>query len=185
MPLCFAYGSNLDLAAMAQRCPASRALGVARLPAHYVLIMREGYLSVERDPRRTAWGLLWDVALADMPALDRYEAVSEGLYRKQQRSVLTPTGARRALVYVGCNTGPGRARPGYMEAVLAAARCVPLPDAYLRELETLLPRRGTPAGLASSGEPLPSARPSHGVTPTRSSPFDKKPDPSAGWTWTP
>ena len=35
-----------------------------------------------RDPRRTIWGLLWDLALSDVPALDRYEGVAGGLYVK-------------------------------------------------------------------------------------------------------
>ena len=39
MPLYFAYGSNMDVAAMAQRCPRSKLLGVARLPRHKVFII--------------------------------------------------------------------------------------------------------------------------------------------------
>ena len=79
MPLCFAYGSNMDRDAMAARCPASRPIGLARLARHRPAMMREGYLTVTRDPRRDVHGLLWDVALADMAALDRYEGVSGGL----------------------------------------------------------------------------------------------------------
>ena len=121
MPLCFAYGSNMDFGQMAARCPASRPLGPARLARHRPAIMREGYLTVIRDSRRDVHGLVWDVSLADMAALDRYEGVSGGLYAKAQLTVLTAAGARRALVYLGANAGPGRPRPGYLEAVLAAA----------------------------------------------------------------
>ena len=51
MPLYFAYGSNMDAAAMAARCPGSRQLGCARLARHRLVVMAEGYLSLLRDPR--------------------------------------------------------------------------------------------------------------------------------------
>ena len=64
MPLYFAYGSNMDRAAMAARCPASKALGSARLARHRFIVTSDSYASVVRDPRRTVWGLLWDIAFA-------------------------------------------------------------------------------------------------------------------------
>src|SRR5215203_7027199 len=98
MPPYFAYGSNMDHAAMAERCPASRPLGIARLPRHRFFIAREGYASVARDPRRTVWGVLWDLALANMSALDRYECVAS------RQPVLSQRGPRRALIYVARST---------------------------------------------------------------------------------
>ena len=93
MPLYFAYGSNMDLAAMSVRCPRSRALGPARLIGHRFFITRDGYASVMREPGRLVWGLLWDLALADVPALDRYESLGTGLYAKVIRPVITDRGA--------------------------------------------------------------------------------------------
>ncbi|WP_406853886.1 gamma-glutamylcyclotransferase family protein [Alsobacter sp. KACC 23698] len=147
MPLYFAYGSNMDRAAMAQRCPGSRPVGLARLPRHRFLITVDGYASVARDPRRTVHGMLWDLALSDVPALDRYESLHTGLYAKISQPVVTQGGARRALVYVGRSARPGKPKPGYMEGVLAAARDAGLPAEYLYELEhgEPAPRRpGTP-----------------------------------------
>jgi hypothetical protein len=147
MPLYFAYGSNMDRAAMAQRCPGSRPLGLARLPRRRFLITADGYASVTSDPRRTVHGVLWDLALSDVPALDRYESLHTGLYVKISQPVVTPGGARRALVYVGRSARPGKPKPGYLEGVLAAARDAGLPAEYLYELEhgEPAPRRpGTP-----------------------------------------
>jgi gamma-glutamylcyclotransferase (GGCT)/AIG2-like uncharacterized protein YtfP len=190
MPLYFAYGSNMDRDAMARRCPASRPLGLARLPRHRLVIMREGYASVVRDPRRQVWGMLWDLALADVPALDRYEGVAGGLYTKVQQAVIGETGSRRALVYVGRDPGPGVPRPGYIEAVLAAGRSAGLPGAYLREIEALSPRvrKADPAkGFAAIGLQMwPAAakeREPGTVTPRRTSPLEPERDPSAGWRW--
>ena len=66
MPLYFAYGSNMERAAMQKRCPHSRPLGPARLVRHRFFVCADGYASVARDPRRVVWGLLWDLALADV-----------------------------------------------------------------------------------------------------------------------
>ena len=140
MPLYFAYGSNMDRAAMATRCPASTPIGTARLIRHRFVIMREGYASVARDPRRTTWGVLWDLAFADMPALDRYESAAGGLYVKVSQMVLTNKGPKRALVYVGRSAGAGTPRPGYLERVIAAAGEADLPADYIREIGALLPK---------------------------------------------
>ena len=156
MPLYFAYGSNMDRAAMAARCPASRPIGPARLAGHRFVISREGYASVMRDPRRTVWGVLWDIAFADMPALDRYESVASGLYVKLNQPVLAEGGTRRALIYVARSAGSGQPRPGYLEGVIAAARAAALPADYIREIEAWSPQ--TPAtrqAPAAAAEPRP------------------------------
>jgi gamma-glutamylcyclotransferase (GGCT)/AIG2-like uncharacterized protein YtfP len=147
MPLYFAYGSNMDRDAMATRCPGSKAVGLGRLPRHRFLITTDGYASVVRDPRRTVHGVVWDLALSDIPALDRYESLSTGLYTKIGQPVVMDGGAKRALVYIGRSTRPGKPKPGYLEGVLAAARGWNLPKDYLYELEhgEPAPRRpGTP-----------------------------------------
>lgn len=140
MPLYFAYGSNMDRAAMAARCPASKPLGSARLARHRFIVTGEGYASVVRDPRRTVWGLLWDIVFADMPALDRYESVASGLYDKLHQPVLTGGGARRALIYVARGQATGQPRAGYLEGVAAAAREASLPEDYIREIEAWSPQ---------------------------------------------
>ena len=142
MPLYFAYGANMDAAAMALRCPVSRLVGQGRLPGYRFLIMREGYASVTRDPAHTVHGVLWDLALDDIPALDRYEGVAGGLYVKATLPVTTGAGQRRALIYLGRSTASGRPRPGYLEAVLAAGTAARLPAPYLREIGGWL--RGPP-----------------------------------------
>jgi hypothetical protein len=134
MPLAFAYGANMDVAAMSLRCPRSKPLGAARLMRHRLVAMREGWLSVARDARATVHGVLWDVALSDIGALDRYEGVQQGLYVKLQQSVVTDAGPRRALIYIGANTGPGVLRADYLAAVIDAARHWRLPPEALADL---------------------------------------------------
>ena len=88
MPLTFAYGTNMDVDAMRRRCPASRPVGRARLARHRLAVTAEGCFTVVRDPRAEVHGLLFDLALADVPALDRYEEVGRGLYAKVVQPVL-------------------------------------------------------------------------------------------------
>jgi Gamma-glutamyl cyclotransferase, AIG2-like len=137
MPLCFSYGANMDADAMARRCPRSKALGLARLERHRLTVMREGWLSVARDPRSAVHGVLWDLALADVAALDRYEGLASGLYAKLTQSVVMKQGPRRAIVYVGANSGPGGVRANYIADVIAAARSWPLPAEAIEALERI------------------------------------------------
>lgn len=151
MPLYFAYGSNMDADAMRARCPKSKPLGRARLARHRFALMADGFATVVRDPNSDAHGVLYDLALSDVPALDRYEEVARGLYAKVNQPVLRADGRPvRALVYVGRAAPSANPKPkaGYVEGVVAAARAAGLPAAYVASL----------AGLLSGG-PIAAARP--------------------------
>ncbi len=141
MPLYFAYGANLDRAAMAQRCPYSTDLGLARLDGHRFIIMSAGYATVVPSAKASVHGLLWNIAAADLSALDAYEEVDSGLYRRAILPVVQ--GGRRldAMIYLAQGTVTGVPCPDYMESVLAAAEQCGLPLQYRAELRTWL-RRG-------------------------------------------
>ncbi|QGM96162.1 gamma-glutamylcyclotransferase family protein [Methylocystis parvus] len=142
MPLNFAYGSNMDAAAMARRCPRSRLVGRARLARWRFVVMPSGFASVVPDPRANVYGALWEVPVSDVAALDRYEQVGQGLYAKRMIPVLKePFGASPALVYVGVNPHQGAAWPGYLADILSAAEKLDLPKAYLGYLSYLLAER--------------------------------------------
>lgn len=166
MPLYFAYGLNMDIADMAKRAPHSRVIGPARLPRHRFIIMKEGYASVVRDPRSAVHGLLWDLALADLRPLDRFEGVDRGLYIKINQPVIVPDGAKRALVYAGASSESGRPKPGYLESILAAAEALGLPLAYRKELAGWA---GKPMPVAA-GQARATTGPVAGVTPRHARP---------------
>jgi AIG2-like family len=130
----------MDVNAMGRRCPRSKALGLARLERHRLAVMREGWLTAVRNPSSAVHGVLWDLALSDIPALDRHESLSQGLYVKLTQAVIAERGPKRAIVYIGANSGPGVLRPAYIAEVLAAARSWPLPGAGVAALERLVPR---------------------------------------------
>jgi hypothetical protein len=155
MPLYFAYGANMDVEEMARRCPRSRPIGVARLMRHRLAIMREGWLTATRDPRCRVHGVLWDLALADVAALDRFEGLGDGLYAKAVQPVVAASGPKRALVYFGANAGPGRADAAYIRAVIAAAAHWRLPEEGLAALQGF----AREAGVGSADVAAPRVRP--------------------------
>jgi hypothetical protein len=130
----------MDVDAMARRCPRSKALGLARLERHRLAVMREGWLTAVREPRSAVHGVLWDLALSDIAALDRYEGLSQGLYAKLTQPVIAERGPKQAIVYFGANAGPGAVRPDYIAEVRAAARSWPLPGEGIAALERVAQR---------------------------------------------
>ncbi len=171
----------MDVEAMRARAPASRPLCAARLPRSRFIIMEGGYASFMRDPIRSVHGVLWDLALADVRSLDKYEGVASGLYKKIQQPVLRESGgSARALIYVGGSTARGEPHAGYMESVLAAARAWSLPEAYLRELAACAPRVATgaavwraPDGSAQTASAPVRTGPAAKVRPRFATPFDR------------
>jgi hypothetical protein len=133
MPLTFAYGSNMDADAMTRRCPGARLLGRAYLPRHRFDLLPDGFATIVRDPAATAFGILWELSFGDFAALDRYEGVAQGAYRKISQPVLREGASPiRALVYVGApGKSLGRAPADYMSKIVAAARAQGLSGDYV------------------------------------------------------
>ena len=115
---------------MAGRCPGAALLGVARLPGYRFVIARAGFAGLEPDPAAHVHGVLWDLTPADVAALDEYEGVPEGLYRRAMFSVA----GGPALVYVPADRERGTPEAGYLEGVVSAARHHGLPGDYVEEL---------------------------------------------------
>lgn len=138
--LYFAFGSNIVPAQMAKRCPGSAALGRADLADHRFRIGRRGYGTVVPETAAVVVGILWELRPEDEAALDVYEGVRHGLYRKVRRTVRLVSGElREAYVYVAADPEPGKAVAGYMERIVAAAEAHGFPEAYLEELRGWLP----------------------------------------------
>lgn len=187
MPLYFAYGSNMDETAMAKRCPKSTSISPAVLHRHRIAMMAEGYVTIIRDPRAAVYGLLWNIALSDMRALDRYESLHTGLYSKLTQPVKRFGGdgvrpLQQALVYVGNNNCWAPPEADYIQSILVQAARLGFPPAYISELSKLshgsAAGQNSPLKRKSAGRPLPGApeRDSEGrikVRPRYLSPLDR------------
>ncbi|MFD1702080.1 gamma-glutamylcyclotransferase family protein [Methylopila henanensis] len=146
----FAYGANMRRSSMARRCPGAEPVGPARLEGWRFAISRDGYATVLRAAGATTHGVLWRLTERDLWALDAFERVAMGLYRKERLRVRGPDGPRRAIVYVSRFVEPGVAVSGYMtEMVIPAALEWGLPEPYLAELGRFA--RGARGGPAAQG----------------------------------
>ena len=140
MTLYFAYGSNMDLVQMGDRCPAAVTVSRAELPAYRFIINSRGVATVAPDTTSTVQGLLWKISKKDERSLSRYEGVKQGIYKKAFVKVRLPDGTTtRALVYVATDSEPGGARAGYLEKILSAAEACGLPEAYRDQLRRWSP----------------------------------------------
>src|SRR5262249_2989067 len=148
MTLYFAYGSNMSRAPMRARCPTAREAGTATLAGHRLIITTDGYASVVPEPGGIVHGLLWRLAPRDLAALNAYESLDTGLYRVVTLPVRAEGRQLAAMVYVARSRTAGLPRPGYLEAVLAAARELAFPDDYIEALA-----RWQPSGLHARRAP--------------------------------
>jgi hypothetical protein len=138
--LYFAFASNMVTAQMAERCPGAEPRGVAELKDHRFRVGRRGYATVIGEPGATVYGILWELRPHHEAALDVYEGVRHGLYRKLWLTVRsTDRTEHRAIVYAAGDPARGNAVAGYMEKVVAAAEAHGLPAAYIAELRNWLP----------------------------------------------
>jgi gamma-glutamylcyclotransferase (GGCT)/AIG2-like uncharacterized protein YtfP len=148
----FAYGSNMDRAAMRRRCPGAVAVGPAALDNWRFIVTRDGYASVVPSAGDTVHGVLWRLSPRDLAALNAYESLDSGLYRRRMLSVRRGGTRVQALVYVARDRCPGRPRPGYQDLVIAAARDWDLSDDYVRGLRRWSPSRLMAARGVETGE---------------------------------
>ncbi|MGD0237237.1 MAG: gamma-glutamylcyclotransferase family protein [Syntrophorhabdales bacterium] len=151
MTLYFAYGSNMDLPQMGDRCPDAVTAGTAELPFHRFIINTRGVATAVPDPASTVQGLLWNISEIDERALDYYEGVTQGIYRKAFVEVNLPDGTTtRALTYLATDTHPGPARAGYAEKILSAAEGCGLPKTYIDQLKRWLADTDSSSGMRRS-----------------------------------
>jgi Gamma-glutamyl cyclotransferase, AIG2-like len=148
----FAYGSNLDRAAMKRRCPAARALGTATLEGYSFFIGVGGWGSVKPSAGGRVHGVLWALTPRDVAALHAYELLHAGLYDVRHLSVRAGTWLMPAMVYLLRRGKAGQAKPGYIELIAAAARDWKLPEAYIRSVERWSRSRFTGALVIDTGE---------------------------------
>lgn len=114
--LYLAYGSNLNLSDMAERCPHAKVVGTARLE-NWRLAFRGGgtgfYLTVEPEEGAYVPVAVWSVGEEDLASLDYYEGYPR-LYTREAWHIAYQSrdGQARqgeALIYI--------MRPEYLEGV--------------------------------------------------------------------
>jgi phage replication-related protein YjqB (UPF0714/DUF867 family) len=153
----FAYGSNLCVRQMAQRCPDAIDPRPAVLSDHDWLINQRGVATVEPFAGNQVHGVLWQLSDHDLVTLDSAEGVPVR-YRRDRLTVDTDTGPSPAWVYIDHRVTPGPPRPGYLPKIIDGALQHGLPQRwidYLRRWDpTHWPR---PASARSASGPRPQS----------------------------
>lgn len=140
MTLCFAYGANMDPVHMRERCPGAIRLGLATVPDHAFGIAAGGFGMLRPKPGSIVRGVLWRLQPSDETALDEFEGVATGFYRKGVIPVVTDAGRTvDAMFYAPSDTSPGTAAAGYLERILEVGEELGFPAEYLAELRSHLP----------------------------------------------
>ena len=95
-----AYGSNLSIAQMVQRCPYAVYVGKATIPNYQLLFKGSqsgSYLTIEKKEGSSVPVLVWKITEYDEARLDRYEGYPAFYYKKDIK-----------LQYKGIRTGKRR-----------------------------------------------------------------------------
>ncbi|WP_445163674.1 poly-gamma-glutamate hydrolase family protein [Mycobacterium sp. Dal123C01] len=153
----FAYGSNLCVRQMAQRCPDAIDPRPAVLSDHDWLINQRGVATVEPFAGNQVHGVVWQLSDHDLATLDSAEGVPVR-YRRDRLTVDTDNGPSPAWVYIDHRVTPGPPRPGYLAKIIDGAVQHGLPQRwidYLRRWDpTHWPR---PASARSASGPGPQS----------------------------
>ncbi|HKJ23930.1 MAG TPA: gamma-glutamylcyclotransferase family protein [Myxococcota bacterium] len=147
--LVFAYGSNMHAERMRSRVPEAVARGRARLAGHRLVFDKRGRdgsakANLVPDPAATVWGVVWEIAVAELVSLDPYE----GGYERVRLAAETDDGSSLEVeVYVSERRSEDRVPfDWYLEHVLRGARAHGLPEDYVAWLEAVTARPGEPEG---------------------------------------
>ncbi len=140
MALYAAYGSNMDAAQMARRCPHSPQAGIGwlegwRLTFGGADLGWEGALAtVVEDAGSRVFVVLYEVSPADEETLDSWDGATLGYYRKLKVRVATLDGDVLAWLYVLNDYEGGLPSARYLGIVADAAEAAGAPADYVREL---------------------------------------------------
>lgn len=142
MGLYAAYGSNMDPAQMLQRCPSSPFAGTGWIPGWRLTFGAEefgweGALATLVPAEGASPGVfvaLYDLTEADERALDAWEGVDIGLYRKVRLRVHTLAGDVVAFAYALDAFEGGLPSARHLGTIADAAEAAGAPDDYLLDL---------------------------------------------------
>lgn len=113
----FAYGSNLSLTQMRERCPSTRVIGPAILREYVLSFPRYsrrwsgGVAGIEPMPGQHAEGVIYEINDADLRTLDGFEGYVEGrtrnAYERITVEVEVADGSKLTVLTYRANPQPG------------------------------------------------------------------------------
>jgi gamma-glutamylcyclotransferase (GGCT)/AIG2-like uncharacterized protein YtfP len=132
-----AYGTNLDPARMSARCPHSPLQTTGWLAGWRLTFGGEEHgwdgslATIVQDPGEQVFVAVYDVNPEDEQALDGWESVDSGLYRKTKVRVATMTGELVVWTYVLDAYEGGLPSASYLGVLADAAEAADAPADYV------------------------------------------------------
>ncbi|HHT9106064.1 MAG TPA: gamma-glutamylcyclotransferase family protein [Candidatus Wujingus californicus] len=84
MKLYFAYGSNLLLEQLKERCPEHHVISKGILKGYRWIISTRGYVNIVKSKTDEVHGVIYKISESDERSLDCCEGVQGGAYRKEK-----------------------------------------------------------------------------------------------------
>ncbi|MCL7942373.1 gamma-glutamylcyclotransferase family protein [Marinobacter sp. ATCH36] len=142
--LCFCYGSNMSQRRLRARVPSARFVTVTELPGYRLRFHKSAMDgSAKCNAEETGnqddrvMGVVFEIADAEKPDLDRHEALGFG-YDEKQIELKTGKGYLKAWMYYATRIN-NSLKPfhWYRDHVLIGARENGLPAEYIAQIETV------------------------------------------------
>lgn len=115
--LYFAYGSNLWLKQIKNRCPDHKMIGRGVLKGYRWIISKREYANIIGSSNDYVEGIIYEISSRDEERLDINEGVKTGLYRKEYLNIEKDTETVKCLVYVDPTVEEGCAKSEYVNRI--------------------------------------------------------------------
>lgn len=149
MPLYFAYGSNMDLVQLTERCPSAKFSQAAVINGYRLGFTRfsrkrqGGVADLVPDPAAEVWGGVFRIADHDLDRLDRTEGMrlTPPAYRRITAKVMSPADNQwlSVFTYEVVEKAAEHFKPsaGYMQLIIGGAERLALPRPYIEKLRNV------------------------------------------------
>ena len=128
----FAFGSNMNLAQMAYRCPHSIFIKKEKLSNWSFIITNRGFANIVPEKNRVVRGCLWNLTKKDEETLDQYEGINQGYYDKKYMKVGE---YENVLIYISKTKETGSVWNDYLNIITEGAKQIKLESDYILELQ--------------------------------------------------
>lgn len=144
--LYFAYGSNMNLDWVSERCPGIKPLGKAKLDGYAVGFRYPstswpggGACDILPSEGKVVWGAIYEITPEHLKTLDQCEDLHLGGYRRIDVQVDVDGKQLQAVSYEVIDKLPQDMKPvpGYLQLLLTGAAQHDLPPEYQRHLQVL------------------------------------------------
>jgi gamma-glutamylcyclotransferase (GGCT)/AIG2-like uncharacterized protein YtfP len=136
----FAYGANMDLNTMFDRCPSAKFIEVGTLDGYRFIINTRGVASIVSDATASVCGVIWTINEEDEAFLDLFEGVKGRWYSKHTVAVAETVNNNMfdCLVYIASDHREGKPIEDYFNNIIKWAKNFHFPEDYTSYLKSII-----------------------------------------------